>query len=66
MTNLQGMIWTDGLVRENHEIGFLETFRFAEKLDIFYMIIGTIGAMGVGAGLPAFALGGRIVNEFYD
>ena len=39
-----------------------EIFRFSQTRDLLFMIIGTLGAIGVGAGLPAFALGGRIIN----
>lgn len=34
--------------------GFLELFRFADKLDYVLMAIGTIGAIGHGCSMPTF------------
>ena len=42
-------------------------FRFATGLDYFLMIIGAIGAAGVGAALPAFAfLWGRMTDSIQE
>ena len=43
---------------------FGSLFRFADGLDIFLVIIGALGAIGVGGALPAFSLlFGDLIND---
>ncbi|KAI5092339.1 ATP-binding cassette, sub-family B (MDR/TAP), member 4 isoform 1, partial [Silurus meridionalis] len=48
-------------------VGPLEIFRFADSLDIFLMVVGTIMAMANGAVLPAMVVVfGDMTNSFVD
>ncbi|XP_060717198.1 ATP-binding cassette, sub-family B (MDR/TAP), member 4 [Tachysurus vachellii] len=48
-------------------VGPLEIFRFADSLDIFLMLVGTIMAMANGAVLPAMVIVfGDMTNSFVD
>jgi len=51
--------------KEAETVSFLSLFRFAKKIDILLMILGTIGAACDGASLPIFALFfGDVPNQF--
>lgn len=40
-------------------------FRFATKLDVFLMVIGSIAALGMGVALPSFAyIWGQMTDAF--
>ena len=55
---LRGSVQPDSSSEEKEEIREVwccELFRFATCFDIVLMVIGSIGAIGMGAALPAFA-----------
>ena len=42
-------------------------FRFATCFDVFLMIMGSIGAIALGASMPAFAyIWGQMTDAFQD
>ena len=46
---------------------FCSLFRFATSFDYLLMILGTLGAVGVGASLPGFAYSwGVMIGAFVD
>lgn len=48
-------------------VWFCGLFRFATGFDIFLMILGSIGAAGMGAAMPAFAfIWGQMTDAFTD
>ncbi len=45
-------------------VGFASLFRFADCCDFFLIILGCVGAIGVGGALPAFSLlFGDLIND---
>ena len=55
-----------GKQKEKHEtVPFHKLFSFADSTDIFFMVVGTIGAIGNGMGLPLMTLlFGQMINSF--
>ena len=52
---------------ETRQIWFCELFRFATKVDVILMVIGSIAAMAMGVALPAFAfIWGQMTDAFTD
>ena len=41
---------------ESHSCGLFELFRFADSYDYIMMVLGTLGAVGLGASTPLFIL----------
>ncbi|RNF25640.1 ATP-binding cassette, sub-family B (MDR/TAP), member 1 [Trypanosoma conorhini] len=49
---------------ERKKVSVLEVFRYASRLDVALMIVGSVAAVGVGASLPAFSfVFGHMVND---
>jgi len=57
---------TNGEREEKAErVPFFKLFAFADSTDILLMVIGTIGAIGNGSGLPIMTLlFGQMINSF--
>lgn len=50
---------------ESQTCDFFELFRFADSYDYIMMVLGTIGAIGLGASTPLFILfWGDFTNVF--
>lgn len=50
---------------ENQRIPFYKLFTFADKLDLFFMTMGTIGAVGNGLAQPLMTIiFGKLINSF--
>lgn len=48
-------------------VGFFKLFRFATKLDIILMVVGSIAAAAMGTAMPAFAyIWGKMTDSFVD
>ncbi|EGG19851.1 ABC transporter B family protein [Cavenderia fasciculata] len=46
-------------------VGFFQLFRFAEPLDMLFMIIGSISAVGAGVAMPALSIVlGQVMDAF--
>lgn len=54
-------------MQQTKTASFSSLFRFADGLDIFLVILGALGAIGVGGALPAFSLlFGDLINDIND
>ena len=46
-------------------VGFCRIFRFATGFDVLLMILGSLGAIAMGAAMPAFAfIWGQMIDNF--
>ena len=47
------------------KVAFFQLFRFATKVDIILIVVGSIASLAMGAALPAFALlWGEMTDSF--